>query len=963
MRISGNLLCRIAAVLCLVLFAGLVQSRGQLVSPGSQGTILGTVVDPEGAVIPQATVMATRTDGSPVTTTTDGLGRYSFAKLPPGLYSVEAQAPNFSTARKEAVRVAPGSVQRLTIVLQIEVAQQEVEVSGSAVDSSPDKNGDAIVMKGEDLNALSNDQDELQQQLQAIAGSDPETGSQVYVDGFSGGKIPPKSSIREIRINQNPYSAEYDSLGYGRIEIFTKPGTDKLHGDLWMQGNDSPWNAQNPFTAEQPPYHSWRFDGDLNGPVTKKTSVFAGIYGLNAVSDSIVNAEILDSSLNPIAFSQAVASPTTELDFSPRFDYQWGEIQTLTLHYSLSRMSQTNGGVGQFALASQGFNSTNTEQVFQFSDVQAYGGKVLNETRFQYIRDRNIQTPQSLAPTVVVQGGFTGGGNNIGINRDNQDHYEFQDYAHIDFKTHDLNVGGRFRAIRDSNYSTSNFNGQFTFSSLTAYQITEQGLQSGMSPAAIRAAGGGASLFSQTQGAAGVVVSLLDTGLFAEDNWKVKPSVTLSYGLRFETQTDIHDHADFAPRASVSWAVPGGKNKPPRAVLRAGYGWFFQRFESTNVLQARRQNGTLQTATVINAPDFYPNVCSSNAAACTGAQASSPTIFQISPSLHAPVVMVGGVSADKPLGKIGSLSLTYAYSRGVHLLLTRNINAPLPGTYNPADPTSGVRPLGTDENVYQYDSEGSSLRNRLGVNANLHTKNMGFFGYYMLGKIDSNTEGVTSFPSDQYDLHDDYGRASYDTRNRMFLGGYTHLPWHLGLNPFIIYRSSSPFNIVVGQDLNGDTQFNDRPAFATDLTRPGVYHTRWGTFDAQPIAGQKIIPINYGKGPGLFVANLRLNRSFNFGPVLPAPPAPPAAAGQADAKTPAAPAPAKPGAKPVKKEIERKYTLGFGLSAQNILNHPNFAPPVGVLGSPLFGQSTALSSVFGSGSVDRSLYIETFFRF
>lgn len=324
--------------------------------------------------------------------------------------------------------------------------------------------------------------------------------------------------------------------------------------------------------------------------------------------------------------------------------------------------------------------------------------------------------------------------------------------------------------------------------------------------------------------------------------------------------------------------------------------------------------------------------------------------------------MVGGFSADKPLGKIGTLSLTFANSRGEHLFLTRNINAPLPGTYNPADPNSGVRTLGSDENVYQYDSEGASLRNRLVVNLNLHTKNAGFFGYYMLGKINSNTEGVTSFPSNQYDLHLDYGRASYDTRNRMFLGGFTHLPWHFGLNPFVIYRSSSPFNIVVGEDLNGDTQFNDRPAFATDLTRPSVYHTKWGAFDAQPIAGQKIIPINYGKGPGLFLANLRLNRSFNFGPVLPEPPAPPAPAGQADAK--AVPtAPAKPPAKLVKKEIERKYTLGFGLAAQNIFNHPNFAPPVGVLGSPLFGQSTALSTIFGSGSVDRSLYIETFFRF
>src|SRR6185437_6715384 len=224
-----------------------------------------------------------------------------------------------------------------------------------------------------------------------------------------------------------------------------------------------------------------------------------------------------------------------------------------------------------------------------------------------------------------------------------------------------------------------------------------------------------------------------------------------------------------------------------------------------------------------------------------------------------------------------------------------------------------------------------------------------------------------SFPSNQYDPMQDFGRASWDVRNRAFLGGYTHIPWGFSLNPFFIIQSSHPFNIVVGQDLNGDTQFNDRPTFATDLSRPSVVRTKWGNFDTAPLPGQHVIPINYGHGPGLLIANLRLNRSFHFGPKLPEPPAPPAPAASKDAKpAPAAPAPAKgaktaqpapakPGAKPAKtekKEIERKYTWNIGVSAQNVLNHPNLAQPVGVLGSPLFGQSTALANNWGNGSAD-----------
>ena len=959
---------RMLTAACIFAVICCATTPAQLASPSPVGTLAGSVVDPTGAVVPQANVTVTGDAGGRHASVTDDAGHFSIPGLTPGAYTIETQAAGFRTNRREGVRVTAGKALQLTLTLEIEMQQQQTVVtdSDSGVDTSPEKNGGAIVMKGKDLDALSNDPQELQQQLQAIAGVDPEAGTQFFVDGFSGGKLPPKSSIREIRINRNPYSAQYDQMGFGRIEIFTKPGTDKLHGDYWMEGNDSPFNARNPFVAQQPPYYSYQFDGDVNGPINKTTSYFTSIYRQDSINDSVVNAVVLDPSLNQTAFTQAVSNPSTNLSFTPRVDLQLGKVQTLSLRYALQRGTATNSGVGQFALASQAFNSENTEQVLQFSDTQAYGAKVVNETRFQYIRDRNNQTAQNLTATIAVQGAFTGGGSNLGVNRDNQDHYEFQDYLQVTEGNHDLNLGGRLRELRDSNYSTANFNGQYTFASLTAYQITEQGLKSGMTPAQIRAAGGGASLFSQTEGAPGIAVSVFDAGLYAEDNWKVRPALTLSYGLRFESQTQIQDHADFAPRIGLAWSVGGhegkdGKNTPPRAVVRAGYGLFYQRFASANVLQAQRQNGVLQQALVVNSPDVYPAVCSTNPAACSGASLSSPTIFRISPQLRSPYTMLTGVGVDMPLGKFASVSANYLYSRGEHLFLTRNINAPLPGTYNPDDPTSGTRPLGTDENIYEYVSEGESNRNRLIINANAHAKHMGLFGYYMLGKVDTNTAGVGTFPSNQYDLHQDYGRGSYDLRQRLFFGGYTRLPGKFSLDPFLIYQSSSPFNITVGQDLNGDTQFNDRPTFATDLSRPSVYHTKWGVFDASPIAGQKTIPINYGKGPSLFYFNLRVNRNFSFGPVIPDPDAPPAPAA-ADGKT-AAKTDAKTPAKPVKKEIVRKYTLGFGVGSNNILNHVNLAAPVGVLGSPLFGTSTALASTFGNSSANRTVNLEMYFQF
>lgn len=922
------------------------------VAAAQTGTVTGTVLDPTGAVIPRAVVTLSSRGHDNVVVSSDAVGNFSVEGLAPGTYTINARAQGFRFANPRRITVSAGETQRITLTLAIEIQQEQVTVNGNQIDSSPESNGGAIVLKGSDLDALPTNPDDLQTELEAVAGADPDTGTQFFVDGFTGGRLPPKSAIREIRINQNPYSAQYDQIGFGRVEIFTKPGTDKWHGNLFVEGNDSSFNSRNPFVAVQPPYHSFDLFGGIDGPVTRHSSQFTELWRESAADQSIVNAFVLDSSLNQQPFKQVFPNSSSNTDYSTRFDTQIGKIQTLTVRYHLSQTVRTNGGVGQFALSSQAYNSRNTEQVLQFSDSQAYGARLLNETRFQYVRDRDRQIPLNNGPTIVVQGGFTGGGSNLGVNNDNQDHYELQDYVQTTRGPHTIDFGARLRETRDANYSTANFNGQYTFATLTAYQIMEQGMQKGWTAAQILAAGGGPSLFSQTIGTPSIAVTVFDAGLYAEDNYKLKPNLTLSYGLRFESQTQMPDHADVAPRLGVSWAISRGKKKPPVAVIRSGFGLFYQRFPSINVLEAARQNGVREQDLVINDPLFFPAVCTGSASACTSATTLAPAVFRISPVLRSPYILMAGTGLDKPLGKIGHLSVNYQYARGVHLFLSRNINAPLPGTYNAADPTSGVRPLGTSQNIYEYESEGESVRNRLVVNANVRTKQMALYGYYMLSKASADTSGIGRFPSNGYDLQQDFGRSSNDIRNRAWIGGHWTIWRGFAANPFLIYQSGAPFNIVVGQDLNGDTQFNDRPAFATDLSRASVVRTRWGDFDTAPLPGQKVIPVNDAQGPGTFVMNMRVMKDFNFGPVLPQETPAPAKAGAA-----------KSAAGDKKKPVERKYTLSLGVSSNNVLNHVNLAPPVGVLGSPLFGKSTALSGAFGNGSANRTVNVNLFFRF
>src|ERR1035438_5552791 len=545
---------RACAIFVVLLFAFLT---ADMPAQTASGTLRGRITDPSGAVIPKATVSATTADGKTVTVVTNPQGIYELKGLAPGDYTVTATANGFAVDQEEAVKVAVGQVQEFDIALSIAVEKETVEVQEETptVEVSPENSAGTLVLKGKDLDDLSDDPDELSSELQALAGpSAGPNGGQIYVDGFTAGQLPPKSAIREIRINQNPFSAEYDKLGYGRIEIFTKPGTDQFHGQVMMNGNSSAFNALNPFVTEEPGYYSEIFNGNIDNV-------------------SVVVAQVLNPNNVIVPYNTTVPSPSTRLNISPRADFQLSKNNTLTVRYQYVRNTQDNEGIGPFSLPSQGFNSHSTEQTVQISDTQVLSPTMLNETRFQYIRNSSNQVPISDQPTLNVLGVFNGGGSPQGTVYNNQDHYELQNYTSIAHGRHFIKFGGRLRGTLYSSNEDSNFNGQFTFPSLKAYQITQIGLQEGLTPAKIRVLGGGASQFSIITGQPLSDVSMIDVGLYAEDEWRIRPNISLSYGLRFETQTGIPYQGDWVPRVSLAWGL-GHSKAAPKTVLRGGYGIF-----------------------------------------------------------------------------------------------------------------------------------------------------------------------------------------------------------------------------------------------------------------------------------------------------------------------------------------------------------------------------------------------------
>ncbi len=954
----------------------------------------GKITDPSGAVIPHATITVTGKDGKPVTVESNHLGIYEVKPLAPGAYNVSAVAKGFAVDNEAEIQVNPGQTQELDIELQIAVEQQQVEVQGEApaptVSVSPENNASSLVIKGKDLDALSDDPDELQSELQALAGpSAGPNGGEIYVDGFSAGQLPPKSAIREIRINQNPFSAEYDKLGYGRIEIFTKPGTTKFHGQFMANGNDSAFNSLNPFITETPGYYSEIFNGNVSGPLSKNASFFFTVQQRNIDNVSVIVAQVLGPGNIITPYNAAVPSPARRLNVSPRVDLQLTPNNTLTVRYQFTRNIEDNEGIGEFSLPSFGFNSQSTENTVQITDTQIVSPTIVNETRFQYIRDSDTLSPLSTDPTLLVQGAFTGGGSSQGTVFNNQDHYELQNLTSIAHGKHFFKFGGRVRGTLFSSTQNSGFNGGYNFSSLNAYQITEVGLQQGLTPQQIRALGGGASQFTLVAGQPLSDVSMIDVGLYAEDEWKIRPNLTFSYGLRYETQTGIPYQGDWAPRLSVAWGL-GHSNAAPKTVLRAGYGIFYDRFSYDYLLQAERYNGLTQQQYVVANPNFYPLIPSP--AQLSKLATNSPTLYQVQNNLRVPYTMEAAVSVERQVTKNATVSVTYLNSRGVHQLFLRNANAPLPGTYNPAVPTSGIRPFGGTENLYQYNSGGVFEQNQIIANFRVSVGNkLSLFGFYALGYANSdlgwggpisigsagagfggffggNGTATPQFISNSYDPMQDWGRAAFDVRNRVFIGGTFSLPYALRLSPFIIANSGVPFNIVLGQNLNGSSIFNNRPWLVSPAT-PGAIVTPYGSFSETFVPGAPIVPINYGSSLAVFTLNLRLSKTFGLGPKLEqraggAPPGGMHGGHHGSGLGPRGLTGGGGGPFIFSGETDRKYNLTFSVAARNLLNNVNYAAPVGNLDSPLFGTSNALvGGPFSSGSANRRIDLQMLFSF
>ncbi len=805
MRVQ-RLHCRAISVLviCMISVSAIAQTSS---------TLEIVVKDPSGALINKAIVQLVKNGKVQTTAQTNQKGETRFNKLAAGDYELRVEAAGF---KPQTVAVST-PLQRKEILLEIDPIIVDVDVAEDAQVRNTNPNGASFsnVLTAEQIAQLPDDPDEFENAINQLAGP----GAQIRVNGFRGGKLPPKNQIREIRFRLNPYAAENHDAGFGLVDIITKPGVNSWHGSFNFGFRDEAMNGRQVFAPFRGPEQQRRFGLSLDGPLWKDhTSLF-----LNVDGSLFFDARPIFATLPTGTFSDLAYRPSRRLNIDARVEHVLTKTHTARFQFQRNANVQNNLGVGDFDLPARGYAQDQTEHIARFADSGVFGKKFFNELRVQARWLQTESRSSSIGRTTLVPGAFNdGSAQRTGGRR--QFDLEISDNVDYALEKHGIRFGGQLEAAR---YRSSEFNnafGTFQFADLEAYEA------------------GRPTQFTQRVGNPLVEYPQYQFGWYVQDDFRVRKNLTLSYGVRHEMQTHVPGKFNFAPRLGFVWS----SKKSGSITLRGGAGIFYDWFAAQVYEQTLRVDGERQRDLVIVNPS-YPNPFIS------GTQTSlPPSRIQTDPNLQIPYIIQASLGVETNPFKLFRLTTNYQYQRGVHLLHGRNLNAPVPGFGRP-DPTVGT--------ITNIESSAYQSSHRLMVNVGPSKFVQGLFWSvnYLLMKNTNEADSPFSLPSNNFNLRADRGPAATDFRH--LISGFVNKRLWMGFSASAIFQATSalPYNITTGFDNNGDTVINDRPAGVGRNSGRGASRWEigsrlsWGTDfgpEQQQTGGPQMRMVRIGGGDG-----------------------------------------------------------------------------------------------------------------
>ena len=763
-RLTG----RTFGTLLLIAVPGVVGAQ----SRPTEAILRLVVKDPSGAVIPNAQVQINGVEPATenvmrMDVVTDAVGTAVAEHLAPGRYSIQASFPGFDTRSIPDTRLRPGENRR-EVVLPISKLDESVSVGRDPVTAASDPRNDRFsnVLSKDQIAALPDDPDEMEKLLQEMAGP----GATIRVDGFRGGKLPPKSQIRSIRFSTGQFAAENHAGGINFVDISTQPGLGPMRGSVDVGFRAGALNARNAFESTKGAEQTQQYTFNLSGTLRKERTSFS----LSAGGVSLYDSATVFAALPDGSHSASLRRPSERITFSGRLDHALSKGHTLRATLQQNGNDQHNLGAGSFDLADRGFSRTSTDGLMRVSESGAWAPAWFGESRLQLHWTSANSTSAVEAPTLRVLDAFTSGGAQQGGGR-RATEIEWAtnvDWAH---RKHAVRMGTLLEGGRYRGDNRTNYLGTYTFSSLTDFE-------NGQPASYTRRLGDPLVEYTQWQ-----------AGIFIQDDWRARKNLTLSGGVRQEFQTHLRDRLNLAPRGGFIWAP----FKNGKTTIRGGGGIFYDWLDADTYEQTLRVDGVRQRDLVIRNPG-YPDPLAGDAG-----QVLPASRYALSPGLVMPkrALMNAGVSYQ--LAPTMGVNVNVSRSRGSERLRGRNINAPA---------SDGQRPDPVFGNITRVESTGrtSGMSLNIGANYSRPDRRLLAFANYAWLRQWNDADGPFSLPANNYDLAAEWGPAGGVPHHIASAVLNVSLMKGLRLGVTAAGRSGAPYNITTGRDDNGDTVFNDR---------------------------------------------------------------------------------------------------------------------------------------------------------
>ncbi len=747
--------------------------------PARDARVTVTVVDVTGAILPGATVTITPRDaqGSPAASVTaSDTGVAALTGLKPGRYGLKAEFPGFEAFELPDVRLRAGdNKQQLELAITSFTDNVEVGVDPQAAAADPNGGSLSTQLTDQEIEALSDDPNELMRQLVEMAGGN----AVVRVDGFSGGSLPPREVIRSIRIVRDTFPAENHSAESDGVEIVTAAGIGPIRGGFSTRLRDSVFNGSNPFVEVKAPERTQNYDVNVGGAIVPNKSSFSLFVGGRQQFDTpVATYTTLEGKQSQLLERR----PNNGWNINGLFDYALTKEQMLRIGYSHNASERRNLGIGGFDLAERAYASDTRGQQLRVQHTGPIGRNAFLNTRLQLRSYRSDSRAELEAQTIRVLDGVTRGGAQVSGGVDQKD-FELNSDVNYVRGIHTMRFGVQLEGRHYRTDSASNYLGTFTFSSNDDFLI------------------GKARNYTRRIGDPLITYGMLESAVYIQDDLRLRPNLTFSPGLRYEVQTHVHDFSGLGPRLGLTWAP--GKNG--RTTIRTSYGIFYNWLGSNVYEQTLRVNGLHQRDINIVNPTFPDpgNV----------GEITSTTKYVLG-DISLERIHRFSAAVDRTLSPKIRTSMTVSLARYGNQVRGLNVNAPINGV-RPDPAFANIIVVTPDGSMETYDfvpdfsvNFAGGIRNADQATWNAKRTVLRF--NYRHRRAYNNSDGAFSVPPTG-SLDDQWGPASSDTHHRVRGSVSTQALRNLNASVNWDANSGAPYTITTGTDDNGDSIFNDRP--------------------------------------------------------------------------------------------------------------------------------------------------------